>query len=859
MSRLQAPLMTLMVASALAAPAARADICTSLNDTNCYRFLCNGITAEGQIQGFCYQNTNQCTDATASRWDQPTISIRVDPDVVPQGLSTQQWASVVDDAFAAWTDVPGSNLNLQNIGDTLYRSFGANNTSHEVFWITNTNEYQSKVGGGVNNALGVTLSPRTCGNGVNSHGYIYDADLVMNGAGGFTWVDQNSNCPGIGCSSATSVLIHELGHFVGVDHPCVDCGWSIMAARSSLVDLETPAPVDRSAISALYPGVTGGMGYGCDNNNDCDAAPLCATVGALSYCTQTCGNCPDGFACQNIAGEGNICVFSEGSLAPPVGRGETCNPTPCEEGLECLQFQENTTEGECVAFCTPNAASNPECVAAYEDCFSITQDDSVGACIPVYGDVETGGTCTDDALCQRGNLCLLNAEGSADGTCYAECNPQDATHPTCGANDECVSVSEMDATLGVCVLSYGDVEDGGDCGADETQLCQRGSICLLVEEGADSGICFGECDTQAGGCGDNQQCAPLSNTGTDGVCLDVVGRGEPCGIVEVCEGDDICLLVEAGSDTGICFAPCDPQAADHPECGPNDVCESITQDNSEGVCFEAYGDVPTGSSCNGDNLCQIGNVCLLVEEGATDGLCFVECNPDNDTCAEGDECLELQGGGGACFPEPVQTEDGGTVIVIPTEDGGTVVVNPVEDGGLPIEQPGDDDAGSTPSPGVTPGPDDIPEVPDGTCRPERGNLDCEAGELCQDDGSCVDGAGDGAMGALCESGDDCESGLCQNGVCTRTCDVEGGCPSGYTCDEDSRLGGLCKADSCADDEGICEDGYVCTYTSASRYACATGVDPSSGCNCDAQQQNPAQGLLWMLAGLGAFAVRRRRR
>ncbi|MCP4501489.1 MAG: hypothetical protein GY822_16135 [Deltaproteobacteria bacterium] len=333
-------------------------------------------------------------------------------------------------------------------------------------------------------------------------------------------------------------MIHELGHFVGVDHPCVDCGWSIMAATSGFSDLEQPAPVDRSAVSALYPGVPGGLGYGCDNANDCVAAPFCATVGDLSYCTQSCGNCPTGYACESISGEGDICVFSSGSLAPPVGRGETCNPTPCEEGLECLQFQQDTTEGECVAFCTPSASTNPEC-NEYEDCLSVTQDDSLGACIPLYGDVVVGGVCNfEEILCQRGGLCLIATEGATEGECYAECNPEATTNPSCGENDECFSVSSTDPTFGACLLAYGDVEPGEVCG-DDARMCLRGSTCLLVEEGADLGVCFSDCDTASGGCPGGYVCDEDLVLG--GLC-----KAESCNDDEsVCDDGYTCTYTSA--------------------------------------------------------------------------------------------------------------------------------------------------------------------------------------------------------------------------------------------------------------------------------------------------------------------------
>lgn len=147
----------------------------------------------------------------------------------------------------------------------------------------------------------------------------------------------------------------------------------------------------------------------------------------------------------------------------------------------------------------------------------------------------------------------------------------------------------------------------------------------------------------------------------------------------------------------------------------------------------------------------------------------------------------------------------------------------------------------------------------GECDVRRGNMDCDDGSGCVegDDGlgECRRGRdGDLKIGELCETDRDCATGLCDRGVCTVTCD-DVGCTDGYTCDDSEIPGGLCRPDSCVDDDSICGDGYNCSYSSAERYVCAFG--PSNyknifGCSSAGTSTAP-------LALLGLVLWRRRRR
>ncbi|OGQ14169.1 MAG: hypothetical protein A2138_27875 [Deltaproteobacteria bacterium RBG_16_71_12] len=129
-------------------------------------------------------------------------------------------------------------------------------------------------------------------------------------------------------------------------------------------------------------------------------------------------------------------------------------------------------------------------------------------------------------------------------------------------------------------------------------------------------------------------------------------------------------------------------------------------------------------------------------------------------------------------------------------------------------------------------------VPDGggggggaECDEARGNMDCPSGSGCVD-GACEEGEDDGDnVGTLCERDSHCATGLCERGVCTVTCDDDGGdCRKGFECDEDRVPGGLCVPESCKDEgEGYCESGWSCHYSSTDNYVCAYG-EPNYGCS-----------------------------
>lgn len=238
-------------------------------------------------------------------------------------------------------------------------------------------------------------------------------------------------------------------------------------------------------------------------------------------------------------------------------------------------------------------------------------------------------------------------------------------------------------------------------------------------------------------------------------------------------------------------------------------------------------DTNPGDSCS--QFCSPGQRCL-------DNTCFATCDADSD-CASDELCDP--------FDDVCVVDDGGG-------GGGGEGEGEGEGGG-----PGGGGAGSSGA----------------LCDLARGNLDCPNSEGCRQDqtegapegqGVCIRGADDGdGIGSLCEDDRDCESGLCDRGVCTVTCDFDDGdCQDGFECDEDAAPGGLCRAKSCLnEDDDFCEQGSVCHYSSASVYVCAEGEGNYLRCTHDVNARPSgarAPASLALVALLGALIARKRR-
>lgn len=371
-----------------------------------YRFICDGLMANGEEHS---DECGICDEAHAARWLNPSVPVVVDEGTLPQGLSRHAWQEVLKKSFAAWNDVSGSGFNFVPVEGQSLHQLGANEELHEIFWITDKYEWRKLVGGGEFGILGATLPRYSCGDGGSQPRVIYDADLALNGLPGI--INWQVDCDNEDCLSIQGTLVHELGHFLGLDHPCLFCNTSIMSARAGF-DIDHPILDDMEGLRALYPdGETGGFGSLCHNDNECSRGNLCFNDVKNSYCTNICDDgddCQPGAICEKSNGE-RRCVFSDGEAS--FGKaGDSCSFLPCTDPLICAGLS------QMFSFCFTPCDADRSCGPG-QTC--VTTDDSKNICIPIR---HPGEECSFTEFCDGELVCAFESDGV--GYCRTSCDKE---------------------------------------------------------------------------------------------------------------------------------------------------------------------------------------------------------------------------------------------------------------------------------------------------------------------------------------------------------------------------------------------------------------------------------------------------
>lgn len=370
-----------------------------------YRFLCNGVTAENENES---DECGVCSDESGPRWIPSGINVLVDLETRPAEITESAWKKVVVSSLNAWNTIPGVDLRLRYAGTSALRTFGIDSGEHEIFWVMDKQEWRQKVGSGENGTLGVTVTPYQCPNSARKNREIYDADLIMNGVSPYNWKIECKESQGQ-CESVKGTLVHELGHFIGLGHPCPLCSWSVMSAQAGY-DVDAPVLDDFDAARALYPGTLAGqMGTRCESKRDCEAGLKCISQNQDHYCSKECtaSSCPNGYACDTSDGEG-VCRFAIGRLAGAVGLHERCETRRCDDGLQCIETFTNKN------FCVKTCTAKSEC-APKEECVMFP-DGGAGVCLIAAGLNQACGeftTCDDKLVCVGKN--------DTEGVCKTEC------------------------------------------------------------------------------------------------------------------------------------------------------------------------------------------------------------------------------------------------------------------------------------------------------------------------------------------------------------------------------------------------------------------------------------------------------
>ena len=264
------------------------------------------------------------------------------------------------DAFRAWECVEGTSLRFIEGDGPGPAALDLSDGKNTLYWD------ETGADGLGPGTLGVTLGD-TGGN------HRAQADIVFNGA------DSAWSTDGVTGVDVGAIAAHEIGHFLGLDHPCdqqngqeVNCNGpdrSVMTpAWGGELD-RGPLPDDQDGVKALYP--AGNDGAGCDGpfrqgercacSGECVEGLVCASLDGDddTRCAATCASdasdCGSGFSCVLEPPVGDE-PASGTCIKTPLTRpaGSVCgSSTECETGTCALLFE--VTRSVCQAPCSSTA------------------------------------------------------------------------------------------------------------------------------------------------------------------------------------------------------------------------------------------------------------------------------------------------------------------------------------------------------------------------------------------------------------------------------------------------------------------------------------------------------------------------
>ncbi len=593
-------------------------------------------------------------------------------------LTSQQMVSVVSTGFSAWGAPACSAVKAQYNGTTTAQ-WNQNDRQNVIIWNSQIPSAQYP------QALALTIP------NANAQGILLDADIIFNTS--YQW----SLNPTGQQFDVLGTVTHELGHLLGLDHTNVPSATMYPTAAPGLCPCRTLKQDDIDGICAIYPSGNGGnggngggqkrqLGQPCDRNNLCDTGLMCvitaqgATTGiCLSLC-QAGGVCPNGETCKKLTNGAQVCACLNdqecsggkkcanfqctgggGQGGNGQQLGDPCdNQRRCAPGLLCLSAK-NATVGTCFSACQTQGTKCP----TGETCVSV--GNGYFACLcGKDADCQAGQTCTNYRCSQGGNGGGPNKEGapctaSCSGGLHCVTNPYNRSQTIClrpcQTNQDCPTQGTVCNQKEKYCLPNLVKKRGEVCTANE--LCLPGLTCTIVQQGAQSGICFPNCSAQQP-CSGGEKCVPLSGMNRS-VC--VCQKDADCSNSRLCKNYR-CIQGSTGCQND---AQCPPgQSCQAGQCQPSSSgCQNDSQCPTGQTCQNGKCTTPPSGACINDTQCPAGQTCQNghCRAGAPTCTSNAQC-PNGEICQNGRCVANPSGGctndaqcgqgqkceGGACVP-----------------------------------------------------------------------------------------------------------------------------------------------------------------------------------------------------------------